>query len=54
MLCHIELAVNSTISESIECSWFELVYGEQVRLLVDTIVGNQSGMSNADYFVQHI
>ena len=51
MLCHIEFATNSTIAESEGRSPFELVYGEQVRLPVDAIVGNQSGMSTAANFV---
>ena len=54
LLYHIEFAINSTIAESIGRSLFELVYREQVRLLVDTIVENQSGMSIAANFVQHI
>ena len=33
---------------------FELVYGEQVRLPVDVIVGNQSRMPDAAHFAQHI
>ena len=43
------LSLSSTqlIAESIGCSPFELVYGEQVRLPVDDIVGNQSRLSNA-------
>ena len=50
---HVEFTINSTVAESIGHSPFELVYGEQVRLPVDAIVGNQSGMSAAN-FVQHI
>ena len=30
------------------------MYGEQVRLPIDAIVGNQSGLSIAANFVQHI
>ena len=54
LFCHIEFAINSTIAESIRRSPFGLVHGEQVRLPVDAIVGNQSGMSTAANFVQHI
>ena len=54
LLYHAQFAINSTISESIGHSLFELVYREQVRLSVDAIVGNQSGMSTAANFVQHI
>ena len=54
LLCHVEFAINSTIAESIGRSPFELMYGEQVRLPVDAIVGNQNGMSTATNFVQHI
>ena len=54
MLCHIEFAINSTVAESVGCSPFELVYGEQVRLTVDAIFGHQSGRSTAVNFVQHI
>ena len=54
MLCHVEFAINSTVAESIGRSPFELVYGEQVRLPVDAIVGHQSGRSTAVNFVQHI
>ena len=54
MLCYVEFAINSTVEESIGHSQFELVYGEQVRLPVDVIVGNQSRVSNAANFVQHI
>ena len=54
MLCHVELAINSTIAESIGRSPFELVYGENVRLPVDAIVGNQIGRSTAINFAQHI
>ena len=50
----LKFAINSTVAESIGRSPFELVYGEQVRLPVDAIVGNQSGMSAATNFVQHI
>ena len=35
------------MAESIRRSPFELVYGEQVRLPVDIIVGNQSRMPDA-------
>ena len=49
-----EFAINSTVAESIGRSPFELVYGEQVRLPVDVIVGNQSRVSNAANFAQHI
>ena len=51
MLYHVEFSINSTIAESIGRLPFELVYGEQVRLPVDAIVGNQSGMSAATNFV---
>ena len=54
LLYHVEFAVNSTVAESIGRSPFELVYGEQGRLPVDAIVGNQSGMPYADHFAQHI
>ena len=40
--------------ESIGRSLVELVYGEQVRLPVDVIMGNQSRMSDAAHFAQHI
>ena len=40
--------------ESIERSPFELVYGEQVRLPVDVIVGNQTRMPDAANFAKHI
>ena len=53
LLCH-EFAINSTLAESIRHSPFELVYGEQVGLTVDEIVGHQSGRSTAINFVQHI
>ena len=42
------------VAGSIGRSPFELVYGEQVRLPVDTIVGHQSGRSTAVNFIQHI
>ena len=42
------------IAESIGRSPFELVYREQVRLPVYVVVGNQSRVSNAANFVQHI
>ena len=42
------------IAESIGHSPFELVYGEQIRLPLDVILGNQSRVSNAANFVQHI
>ena len=54
LLCHVEFAINSTVAESIGHSPFELVYGEQVRLPVDAIVGHQSGRSTAVNFIQHI
>ena len=54
LLCQVEFAINSTIADSIGHSLFELVYGEQVRLPADAIVGNQSGVSTATNFVQHI
>ena len=54
LLYHVEFAINSTIAESIERSLFELVYREQVGLLVDAIVRKQSGMSTATSFVQNI
>ena len=54
MLYHVEFAINSTGAESIERSPFELVYGEQVRLPVDIIVGTQNRMSDAAHFAQHI
>ena len=33
-------------------SLFELVYGEQIRLLIDVIVGTWSKMSDAAHFAQ--
>ena len=54
MLCHVEFAINLTIAETIGRSPFELVYGDQVRLPVDAIVGNQIWMSDAINFVQNI
>ena len=54
LLCHVEFAINSTITESIGHSVFELVYGEQFKLPIDAIVGNQSGMSTVTNFIQHI
>ena len=42
------------VAESIGRSPFELLYGEQVRLPVDIIVGNQGKMSDATHFAQHI
>ena len=54
MLYHVEFAINSTIAENIGHLPFELVYGGQVRLPVDVIVGKQSGMSYAANFVKHI
>ena len=51
---HVEFAINSILAESIGHSTFELVYGEQVRLPVDVIVGNQSRVSTAANLVQHI
>ena len=42
------------MAESIGRSPFEMVYGEQVRLPVDVIVGAQSRMPDAAHFVQHI
>ena len=54
LLCHIEFAINSTVAEGIGRSPFELVYREQVRLPIDIIVGNQSGMPDAAHFVWHI
>ena len=47
LLCYVEFAINSTITESIGYSPFELVYWEQVRLPVDVFVGNQCRVSNA-------
>ena len=38
------------MAESIGRSLFELFYGEQVRLPVDVIVGNQSRMPDAVHF----
>ena len=54
LLCHVEFAINSKFAESIGCSPFELLYGEQVRLPVDVIVGKQSRVSNAANFVKNI
>ena len=54
LLYHVEFAINSTIAESIGHSPFGLVYGEQIKLPVDVIVGNQSRMSNAANFAQNI
>ena len=54
LLCHVEFAINSTIAESVGRSPFEFVNGEQVRLPVDAIVGNQSRMSTASNSIQHI
>ena len=42
------------MAESTGRSLFELVYGEQVRLPVGIIVGNQGRMLDAAHFVQHI
>ena len=54
--CYVMLSLPSTqtVAESIGHSPFELLYGEQVRLPVDAIVENQSGISTAINFVQHI
>ena len=48
---NVEFAINSTVAESVGHSPFKLVYGEQVRLPVDAIVGHQSGGSTAINFV---
>ena len=50
--CCIMLSLPSTqhVAESIGHSPFELVYGEQVRLPVDVIVGNQSRVPDAAHF----
>ena len=42
------------MAESIGRCPFELVYGEQVRLPVDVIVGNQGRMLDAVHLTQHI
>ena len=42
------------MAESTGCFPFELVYGEQVRLPVDVIVGNQGRIPDAAHFAQHI
>ena len=42
------------MAESTGRSPFELVYGEQVRLPVDVIVGTQGKMPDATHFAQHI
>ena len=42
------------VAESTGLFLFELVYGEQVRLPVDVIVGNQGKMLDAAHFAQHI
>ena len=42
------------MAESIGHSPFEMVYGEQVRLPVDIIIGTQSRMPDAAHFAQHI
>ena len=47
----LSLLSTQQLLRNIGCSPFELVYGEQVRLPVDIIVGRQSGMSNAANFV---
>ena len=54
MLYRIEFAINSIVAGSIGRSPFEMVYGEQVRLPVDVIVGTQNRMPDAAYFTQHI
>ena len=41
------------MAESTSRSPFELVYGEQVRLPIDIIVGNQGKMSDSIHFAQH-
>ena len=53
-MCYVELAINSRVAESIGCSPFELVYGEQVRFPVYVIVGNQTRMPDAAHFAQYI
>ena len=54
--CYVMLSLPSTqqLQRALGALSFELVYGEQVRLPVDVIVGNQSRVSNAANFVQHI
>ena len=42
------------MAESIGHSPFELVYGEEVRLPGDIIVGNQGKISDAIHFAQSI
>ena len=49
-----EFAISSTVAENLGHSPFKLVYGEQLKLPVDVIVGNQSRMPDAADFVQHI
>ena len=39
-LARVEFAFNSIVAESVGRSPFELVYGEQVRLPVDAIIGH--------------
>ena len=54
LLYHIEFAINSTVAESTGRSPFEMVYGEQVKLPIDVIVGTQGKMPDATHFAQHI
>ena len=42
------------MADSIGRSPFEMVYGEQVGLPIDVIVGTQSRMPDAAHFAQHI
>ena len=42
------------MAESTGHSPFEMVYGEQVKLPIDVIVGTQGKMPDATHFAQHI
>ena len=42
------------MAESTGSSLFEMIYGEQVKLPVDVVVGTQGKMLDAMHYAQHI
>ena len=45
---HVELAINSTVARSTGKTPFEMLYGENVRLPIDLVLGSPVQMRSAE------
>ena len=47
-MSHVELAINSTVARSMGKAQFEMLYGENVRLPIDLVLGSPVRVRSAE------